>query len=176
MITRPGVTLPGEAVRRATTASQSAVPRVRVGGEAGERGVGVGRRALEKPVERDGLVAERHTSTWSLGPFAATNARAAAVASRERRAGIDCERSTASTTLLPRPRLTALEAGDGHAVLAQPRRAAPGRRDDGHPDLRVAARVDARDPHAPAPAARAQGERARATAGTRTSGRRRLSP
>src|SRR5215210_7032748 len=62
---------------------------------------------VEKLVNTTGLVAKVATATRSSRCFAPRNAYAAATASENGLPFIDCERSTASTTLFARPRFSA---------------------------------------------------------------------
>ena len=68
---------------------------------------------VEKPVRRTGSVANVATAIRSAAGFAATNARAAATASSSGCPSIDCERSTARTTLFARPRFVASRPATG---------------------------------------------------------------
>jgi hypothetical protein len=68
---------------------------------------------VEKPVRSMGVVAKVAAATRSFRGLARRNACAAAIASRKGLPFIDCERSTASTTLLARPRFSASRALTG---------------------------------------------------------------
>ena len=58
-------------------------------------------------VSRTGFEPNVTTATRSTSGLASTKARAAVVASASERPAIDCDRSTASTTLFDRPRFSA---------------------------------------------------------------------
>ncbi len=106
MITRPRYASEASEWEETTSASYSVVPCTGLV-EMERRAESASVVEVWKPVRGTGSVAKVSTEILSSGGFAATNARAASTASVSGWPSMDFERSTASTMLLPRPRLVA---------------------------------------------------------------------
>ena len=104
MITWPGWLSAASLREASATASQSAVPEV-LSGLRSRKAASASAVELENRVRASAWWPNAITSMRSAAPLAATNVRAAAMASRSGRPLIDCELSISRTTLFARPRL-----------------------------------------------------------------------
>ena len=121
-------------------------PGLRVRRRAAERCIGIGARAREA-CQREGLLAELdHLDAVGRSLRPNEGARCGRRVS-QRSAGHRLRVVDAENDALRASEVEGLEPGDRQSVLVHVRRGPPARRDDGHPQLWVAAGVDADDAH-----------------------------